>query len=105
MSHRKIAATHEPGNLFGVEGVVLGLAAVDGFHVQSVSEQKGNVVVGTPIGQPIPVESRLAGEDEIGLTIGLELGEQEVELIGLEVAMEQFLAGCIDDTDVQAVAM
>jgi len=26
-------------------------------------------------------------------------------LIGLEVAMEQFLAGCIDDTDVQAVAM
>lgn len=78
---------------------------MDGFHVERVSEQKADAVVGTPIGQPIPVEGRLASEDEVGLQVGLEFGEQEVELIGLEVAVEQLVARRIDDTDVQAVAM
>ena len=48
----------------GVDLVGLGLAAVDGLHVQGVSQDEGDVVLLAEVGEPVPGEHALAGDGE-----------------------------------------
>ena len=54
--HGQVAATQQLSDLFGIDLVVLRLAAVDGFHVQGVAEDKGDLFRLAEIGQPVPAE-------------------------------------------------
>jgi hypothetical protein len=38
---------------------------VDGFHVQGVSENESDLLVVAEVGQPVPGEQALDGDDEI----------------------------------------
>jgi hypothetical protein len=53
---RQHAAAPQPGNFWGVELVMLGLRAVDGWHVQRRPEDKRTPCACTQIGQPVPGE-------------------------------------------------
>ena len=64
VDEREGAATQESGELGGVELVVLGFAAVDGFHVQRVSEHEGDVLVPAHVGEPVPGEHALDADDQ-----------------------------------------
>ena len=48
------AAAQQCGNLGGIDLVVFGLAAVDGFHVKGVTQDKGNAFLSAEISRPGP---------------------------------------------------
>ena len=50
------AALEEPRQLFGVDGVGFGFAAVDGLEVEGVAEDEGDGLAGAQVGQPVPGE-------------------------------------------------
>jgi hypothetical protein len=43
-------------NLLGIDRVVFGFAAVDGFHVEGVAQNEGNTLLDTEISEPVPRE-------------------------------------------------
>lgn len=55
------AATKQRGNFEGIDLVVLGLAAVDGLHVQRMAQDERNALGSTQVGEPIPGEHALGG--------------------------------------------
>lgn len=70
---------------------------MDGFQVQCVTEQKRQVLSGTQIGQPVPVEGGFAANDEI---FGLERLQRDEEFFrrpGVEVPVDLFLSVVVDD--------
>ena len=64
VGHRKHAAAEQTGDLGGEDAIVHRLAAVNGFHVKSVAEREGNLVVLAKVCEPIPRELTLATNDE-----------------------------------------
>ena len=54
----------QSGDGLGVVAVALGLAAVDGFHGEGVSEGEGDVVVAAEVGEPVPAVHALAADDD-----------------------------------------
>jgi hypothetical protein len=48
----------------GIDPVVLGFAAVDGFHIEGVPQDEPDAFGGAEIGEPVPGEHALHGGDE-----------------------------------------
>jgi hypothetical protein len=49
----------------GVDAIVLGLAAVNEFHVESVSQDEGKVLLLTEVGEPVPAEHTFHANDNV----------------------------------------
>jgi len=60
--HGDHPSSEQDGNLVGVDLVVFGFAAVNGFHVEGMAQDKGNAVVFAEISDPVPCE-RLSASD------------------------------------------
>src|ERR1700722_781574 len=60
----EIAALEQAGDLVGIDTVVLGLVFVDELHVQRVADDKGNVVFGAAVGEPVPAKHALDADDD-----------------------------------------
>ena len=58
VGHRPHAAVKQAGDTAGVDAIVLDLGAMHGPHVERMSEDKGDVVLFTDVGKPVPVERR-----------------------------------------------
>ena len=58
------AAAQEAGQLPGVDGVGLGLAAVDRLEVERVAQDEGDALGGAQVGQPVPGEQALAADHQ-----------------------------------------
>jgi hypothetical protein len=56
----------------GVDLIVLGFPAVDGFHVQGVAEHEGNPFTVAQIGNPIPGEDALHRHRDMGRSLSAE---------------------------------
>src|SRR5262249_55421128 len=54
----EVASPEETSDLVGGDLVVLGLGPVDGLHVQGVTDQEGDLLLGAQIRQPVPAERR-----------------------------------------------
>jgi tetratricopeptide (TPR) repeat protein len=54
--HGQVAAAQQLGDLFGIDLVVLGFAAVDGLHVQGVAQHESDALCLAQVGEPIPAE-------------------------------------------------
>jgi len=78
VGHGEHAAPQEHRDLLRVDLVVLGLAAVDGFHVERVPQDEGDALAGAQIGQPVPGEDALHGHDDV-LAVG---GDSDEECLG-----------------------
>jgi hypothetical protein len=98
VGEREGAAAEQPGDLAGVDAIILGLAAVDGFHVQGVSEHEGDILFDAEIGDPVPGEHALGADDEV-VAIGLDGPQQRFRPAG-EALVEDGLTGLVDDAQV-----
>ncbi len=114
VGHGKHAAAEEAGDLGGVDAIVLGLAAVDRFHVEGVAEREGDLVVLAEIGEPIPREHALATDDQaraIGcdgvaksVGVGGQIGFEDGRALRIEDVREH--ASCMEiDAGVECVRM
>ena len=100
---REHAAAQQHGNLLGIDLVVFGLAAVDGFHIEGMAEDKGNAFLGTEVGEPVPGEDTFDGDDQI-VPIGRN-GLEKRFWAGFHVPVQQDLAVLVQDTDVHGAGM
>ena len=103
VGQRESAAAQERGDLPGVDLVVLGLAAVDGLHVEGVAQREGDGVVFAKVGEPVPGEHALAADDQAGAIRrdGVEKGLR----LGGQVALQDGLAVRVEHVGVQASGM
>ena len=103
VGHGNEAAPEQGSDLLGVNLVVLAFAAVDGSHVERMTEDKGDVFRGAEIGQPVPGEHALGAHHQI-IPIGGD-GFEEGFRLGLDVAMEQDVPFLAEDAQVHFVGV
>jgi hypothetical protein len=95
---REHAAAEQDGDLAGIELIVLGLAAVDGLHIQGVSEHEMNTLLGTQIGEPVPGEDALDADHEVFSE--RRDGAEERLGRGLHIAVQEDLAVTVQDAQI-----
>jgi hypothetical protein len=93
----------ERGDLVGVNPIVLGLAAVDGFHVQRMAEDEGDLLAGAQIGKPVPGEDALDGDDQI-LPVRGDRAEEDLR-VAADVLIEQDLAGLVENAEIHGAGV
>ena len=93
----------EHGDLPGIDTIVLGLAAVDGFHVEGMAEDEGNTLIGAEIGQPVPAEDALGSDDQV-VTVGSDSLEEEI-WVAPELLVEADLALLVEDAEIEIATM
>jgi hypothetical protein len=84
--HGKGTALEQFGDLIGIDLVVFGLAAMDGLHVQGVSQYEGDMMFGAKISHPIPGKHAFDTNNDV-----LKKGKDDIEQqsgIGLDVLMD-----------------
>src|SRR5918996_1494678 len=96
----EVAAPEQYRNLVRINAVVCGLATVNGFHVERVSQHEGKALLRTEVGQPVPGEDTFDGDDKLR-TIGCHDLEQGVRA-GFHVALYHDLAVLVQNADVHA---
>jgi len=103
VGHGEHASAQQRRDLLRVDAVVLGLSAVDGLHVERMSEREDNVVIDAEVGDPVPAEEALDAHDEIS-AVGLK-DPKEVFRIGPNVLMDLDFAVLGEDADVHVARM
>jgi len=76
---------------------------MDGLHEESMPEDEGDALLLAEVGDPVPAEEALDGDDEV-LAVRLEGFEQLVALAG-ELAMEEGLAFLVEDAEVETLGV
>jgi hypothetical protein len=87
----------EESDLVRIELVVLGLAAVDGFHREGVTQDEGNALASAEVSEPVPGEEALATDNK-SLPTGRH-GFEEWCWSCLPMPVDQDLAVLAQDTD------
>jgi hypothetical protein len=87
----------------GIDLVVLGLTAVNGFQVQGMAEDEGNPRLGTEVREPVPREDTFDRDHEI-LAVGRNDLEQGV-WAGLHITLPHDLPVSVQDADVHGPGM
>jgi hypothetical protein len=95
---REHAAAQQDSNLLRVDLVMFGLAALDGLHVEGMTEDERDLFVGAEVGEPVPGEHAFDRHDDIGPV--RSNGSEEGFRVRLHIAMDQDLAALVEDADV-----
>ena len=98
IGHGDHATFEECSDFVRVDLVVFGFAAVDGFHVEGMAQDEGDALLSTEVGDPVPGEHALHGNDDV-LSERLNGFEEDIP-IGLDVAVEHDFSGAIKDAEV-----
>src|SRR4029450_6919694 len=96
-------ASEEDGNFLRVNLIVFRLAAVDGFHIQGMPEDKRNAFARTEVGKPIPGEDTLDSNNQ-PVTRGCNSLEKRFGSCW-HVAVQHDLAVLTQDTKVHGAGM
>jgi hypothetical protein len=89
--------TSEQGSdLKGVDPIVFGFSSVNRFHVEGMAENKGDVLLDTEIGDPVPGEHAFDSHHDV-LTEGSNDAEQSIR-VGVDVLMDPDIAFGVEDT-------
>ena len=91
------------GDFLGVDLVVFGLAAMDGFHREGMSKDKGNAFAGAEVGQPVPGEDAFDADDQI-VPVGRD-GLEKWLWAGWHIPVHQNLAILVQDTEVHGAGV
>jgi len=59
----EVTTTEQMGDLVRIDAIILGLSAMDELHVQGVTDDERNVVLGAPIRQPVPAKHAFDADD------------------------------------------
>lgn len=97
------AAAQQGSDLVGVNAVVFGLSAMDSLHVQGMPEDEGDVLLRAEVGDPVPAEETLDGDDEV-LAVGLDDLEQFAGIAG-KFAVNEGFTGLVENADVHAAGV
>jgi hypothetical protein len=100
---RDHAAAEQHRDFPGVNPVVFRFAAMDGFHIQGMAEDKRQSVLRTQVGEPVPRKETLYGDDDI-LPIGSNRLQKRL-WAGFPIAVQQDVAGLIQDADIHGAGM
>src|SRR5262249_42354304 len=100
---RKHASTEEHGNLVRLDLVIFGLAAVDGFHIEGVTEDEGNALRGAEVSEPVPGEDAFNGHNQT-VPIGRNSFEKWFRS-GLHIAVEHDVSVVAHKTDVHTAGV
>ena len=103
VGHGEKASPEQAGDLEGIDAVVLGLAPMDGLHVESVAEDEGDGVLGTEVGEPVPAEDALAGYDQV-LPVGFDGFEEAFSVAG-KVLVKQDVALGVQDAQIESAGV
>jgi hypothetical protein len=76
---------------------------VNGFHIERVSQDKGNIFLSAEIGEPLPGEDTFNGHDK-AVAVGSN-GLEKRFRSGFHIAVYEHLAILTQDTDVHASGM
>ena len=99
----KEASPEQAGGLEGVDPVVLGLGPVDGLHVEGVAEDEGDVMLGTEVSEPVPVEDALRRHDQV-VPEGLD-GFEEAGPVAGKVLVKQDVAFGVQNAQIEGAGM
>ena len=61
----EVPASQQHRKFLRVNAISLGFAAVDSFQIESVAEQESQVLIVAEIGEPVPIESGFAADDQV----------------------------------------
>jgi len=65
IGHGDHATSEQDGDFMGIDLVIFCLSTMDGFHIEGVAQYKGDMFLGTEIGDPVPGEDALNGHDDV----------------------------------------
>jgi hypothetical protein len=94
---RNHAAAQQNCNLMSIDAIVFGFASMDGFHIESVAEDEGDILIGAKIGEPIPGEEAFDANDDVAAE-WLNGGEELIR-IGFDVFFETDFSGLIENAE------
>jgi hypothetical protein len=97
------AAAQQSGKLVGVDLVIFGLAAMAGFHVERVPQDKGDFLFSAEIGEPLPGEPAFDRDDQT-LTVGSNSREEWFRS-GFHLTVQQGLTIMAQEADVHGTRM
>jgi len=100
---RKQAATEEHSHFVRIDLVIFGLAAVDGFHREGVTEDDGNALRGAEVSEPVPGEEACNGHNQT-VPLGRNSFEQWCRS-GLHIAVEHDGSVVAHKTDVHTAGV
>ena len=76
---------------------------MDGPHVESMAENEGNSVLGTEVGEPVPVEDALRRHDQV-LPVGSD-GFEEAGPVAGEVLVKQDVALGVQNAQIEGAGV
>ena len=94
----EIAAFEQAGDFVGIDFIILGFTAVDGFHIQGVAQDERNVVQGAEVRQPIPAKDTFHADHDV-IEEGKDHFKEQLR-IGFDILVHFDLAALADDADV-----
>jgi hypothetical protein len=97
------APTQAQRDVLGIDSVVVGFAALDGYHVEGMSEDEGNTLPSTQVSQPGPREETFHAHDEV-LQIRSDGLEKRFGSC-LHRAVQHDLSVLMQDTEVHGVGV
>jgi hypothetical protein len=103
IGHGDHAPSEENGDLTGIDFIVFGFTAMDGFHVEGMTQDKGDAVVFAEISDPVPGEHAFDSDNDV-FQVGLDGPKKDISL-GFDVPVEKDLSGLIEDTEVHFFGM
>jgi hypothetical protein len=87
----------------GIDFVILCLSTMDGFHVEGVTEDKGDVFLCAEIGDPVPGEDAFNRYNDIfSISFG---GFKEDLWIRSDIALKDDVSLLVDDAEVHGLCM
>jgi len=97
------AGAQQARDFSGIDAIVFNLGAVDGPHVEGVTEDEVDVFELAEISKPVPGEHALDGDDDV-VTERFDGFEKGLGL-GVDVAVEQDVAVLVEDTEIHGSGM
>ena len=92
------------GEFFGINAVILVFTAVDQAQVKGMGKDEGEVGLLAGVGQPVPAEHAFAADGDI-VPVGGDEFEEEREVVGLDVGVDELPSLLVHDADVHLPRM
>lgn len=97
------AASQEDGDFMGINLIVLGLGPINRLHVERVTEEERDPLLGTEVSEPIPRENAFDADDEV-LPIWSN-GLQEWFRAGLHVPVQNDIPILVENPEIHGTSM
>ena len=104
IGRRDEVAAQQVGELFGVNAVVLVLAAVNGLEIKRMGQHEVDLGGLAGIGEPIPAKHAFGADGQV-VAIGCHQLEEELEVIVPDVGVDELFAVPVHDADVHLAGM